>query len=1303
MSTPCWSGAWRGGEDTPTHSPISPSPLTPPHRLPIFPSRSAVNLPTHAPLLAATLALLHRGAAGYSSSSSSVSGLPAAVLATLPVHLRAALADGDGLRVRLLLRLLAAFGGAGVVSPAEVLGQLNLLVRRAAHPPPPSHHATQTSSSASASADDFHREAEFLVYASLAALPWLANTAPGPAGAFGLADTSASAAAADFFAGVRGLVEGPQAQAQAQAHAHAHSPVAHAHALGPALEARALIAARQRAGAASSWIDAPADAAARLGVDLASLSAHPVRRLWSLVSGAVADAEARAGGAAGAVDEDEDVEDVEEGKGHASPYASLAVPSIARPLDDAEVVAALALGAPSSSSSSSSAASSPDADGDASISGAGAAAAGSAPAPAPAAPEPAAEAPPSSSSSSSIMHIPKKKKVDEVDEAARRREAWRAAPASAARPSAIAYRAVHFDAGWRVAGDGEADGHAPLPPAPPAAPLSPAARFHVRPAVQLFGAGGLSSTQAALTHLGLNTPRATPLALWAAREVAHDSIPLFWPLHGECAKRLLFPPMGRGRGAPTPFPSLPIAIEAVLTQSLWLPAPPSPLSSAYFTVLLLDLFREDAAEAASRSSSSSSSASRGPPPATAAAVLGLASRVLFKYAPVLDDTLVDRLATWMAQHISNTSFAWLWKEWEGAAAPAVPLHDPQRRFVSALLSRTFALVGPYHHDAVVASLPPAFVEAGLVPSRVTEAAASRYLEVQPAPQAAAAAAAAAIAAPAPAAATATSSSSSATAAAAADDEALDYGDDSACQGAPSSTAGGAADVTAEEADILRSTAPGAAISHHSLSSGTPTPGMAGAAEEIGPRSGLPSALTAAVASIPAEELDDLAGSSASALRAFAQEALVKLRAKTEDAAMTVWYRGHVEAASTGAGGGREAGISRESFLRAFCHALLVYGRANIRNAFTLFERYHLLLTVGCGVSPPAVRAHTLLGAITSVWSRAPHAVPAIVAAAVDAKVVAPAHVVTFALDPADAKILTDAEGHASSAAAASSLSPAALREHLIPRLSQPATWALFHGALARAEAASHAAGVEVALFRGARVFDAKEEEVAEAVAAERETALVAAGQGAAAAFREAVLAAVAKLARVGRALEAYLSESEATGDAGATAASAEVLRVVLAHGRDVGRRYAAVLATPAGSAAITAALEGTTHLLAAAPHAAHPAHGGAPHVARDGDLTGALLHSLRSYAQPRAAHTPALQRDREAPRPVDVSREPVAHVRPAQQHAYGTALAAAAVAAASSSATNSSEGAHAEHHHHHHHHHDHHHAHKEKLDDDENL
>jgi hypothetical protein len=727
------------------------------------------------------------------------------------------------------------------------------------------------------------------------------------------------------------------------------------------------------------------------------------------------------------------------------------------------------------------------------------------------------------------------------------------APTSTSAPAAIPLVSWSADNGgaaaWavaRAAGEAEAgstdwsiqrtaarlNGAVSLPPLPAAG------RWYVRHHLTLFGPGGLSGSPAVMTALGLDVPAATPLAMWAVREVAADVAALYAPLHAEAAKALLFLPMGRGRDAVTPFSAAPLAVETVLTQMLVLPS--APATPPYSAVLLLGMLRVDA-----DFRGSTAPASQRP-----AAVLALAVRVLWKYLPMLDPALPPRLASWLAHHLSNTRFVWPWKEWAACLGKGVPAWDPHRRFMTMLLSDTFAIIGPWHYDRIVAEVLPAeYAASGLLPAKSTTAAYSHLLS------------------------------------------------------RPEAT--------------LRPSTPAASIPQMGGDEG----GDASAAEADQARRTAPTGPDGDVGGFTAGPATDNA--TVQGTRVAAAALTTALQAKTSAADIAAWLSSSPEA----------AGLSAEERCLAFCHALLLYGSANLRNAATLFERYRELLVDGSAwgfvpleaaaggvihasaphalVRPGTFRsasdmaADVLLASIEAVWWRESNLASAVTGAAVAARVLRPSQVVRHALEPATTLVDRAEEG---TAGAGDQLLPA-LR--LSARLLLPRHWSEAHGTLVRAAAAAHSAAVVLACYRGSAVLDSgprdhpvPEEYEDEAVA--KEAGLRAEAVRCKLEYEEAVLAAVECSVRAARALQAH---EEVSGPAliGTTAPRRELLRLSLGNLRDVARTHVGVVM--GADEALTRILERSTHLLTAA-RLAHAAAGGAAHVP---DLGAAVVHAARAY------------------------------------------------------------------------------------------
>jgi len=560
----------------------------------------------------------------------------------------------------------------------------------------------------------------------------------------------------------------------------------------------------------------------------------------------------------------------------------------------------------------------------------------------------------------------------------------------------------------------------PAPPYPPPLPVS--SQWFIRPPVYLFGAGGLSSTPAALGALKLDSPSVTALSLWALREIVHDTLQLFYPLHTDATNYLVHLPIGVGPASQRPFSPVPIIIEALLTEFLWGCGPPRGLSDTYFSAMLLEMFdpRNDEEGAA--------------PPA-----VGLACRVWFKYLSLIDEASSARLLSWMSHHVSNTKFEWFWKEWEGAlseirtAGESTP--PVQSRALATLLHHTFALIGPFHHHQISSSVFPPLYQAtsGALHEKSTTAAASPFFPSLPP------------AAPPP----------------------------------------------------------------------SVPPSESGAEEPL---------------SVVAEP------SISDPVIILAAQITEKLRAKTEDDEMCKW----LFQVTTGEGALVESTPhalvpSPTLRLTIFSHALLLYGKANLKNAATLFARYANLLKSTVAV-PESVRSHTLLHAMATVWSAAPYLLTSgLVAAAVEAGVVSTVNVVDFLLSPENGG------------------------QH---PLSTPWKALLLHQCLHEASSRVTRGGVRLSLFVGNDILDPRmQEELEEEVAVAREEALRVAVADRSKEYREAGGAAVSGLIKLTKhATVAATGAGSSDGGLG----GGDSLRVSLSHLRRVIKEHWECLVGPGG-------------------------------------------------------------------------------------------------------------------------------------------
>jgi len=616
----------------------------------------------------------------------------------------------------------------------------------------------------------------------------------------------------------------------------------------------------------------------------------------------------------------------------------------------------------------------------------------------------------------------------------------------------------------------------------------------------LFGEGGLSATPVVLRSLQLEGAVGAPLALWCLRDVAHDVLVTYHPFHGDAAAALVALPTGRNRptvangdnpGSPPAAwcaAAVSLGVEAVLMQQLWLPGPP--VEPPFYTLVMLSLIAASTLHGALASNA-----------------IGLAARVLWKFAGALDDGLLPPLAAWMAHHTASTKWAWLWDDWKGALGEGVPAHDAQRRFLTELIQATFALVGPWHYDRIVADTFPSEYRA-ILPANTTTAARFCFDPAAVAPAA-----------------------SEAGATGDGDRDRDERGRDPLV----ADEAGDGSLQDAAEADILRHTGLARARSSGGGSgSGRPalqlvrpdTAAVGDAVMAVLRAKSDAGALAAAVASVDAPTLCDLD-------RLFVT-------------AQCIWW----------------------------------HSRANLKNVTTLLERYRAVLTAPCPlpadagareyVAPAAgalpadeLRAHVVLAALVATWRDAEHVVDAHLEVATGLGIVRPADVVSFALAPVVAAEATAPGG------AAANLADAALP------LSR---WRWARVALAAGAAAARRDAVDLALARGAKVYDAKEEEVEEAVAVSRDAALVAKAGASEATYHAGVEAAL----RVGGALCRGLQVALVSAlDTGAPAGAArEGLRIALAHCRDLLRRHLPVVAALVTSGAAVAAVEASASMVA---------------------------------------------------------------------------------------------------------------------------
>ena len=1255
---------------------------------------SALSLPASVPIISAVVAL----------ASKRVPALAVSVSSLLSDRLSAALTAGNCLQARLLLRFLAGLGACGAIEASAVVTQLQFLLDA----------ASAAVASASDAADDEataqrqRREATALVYLALLTLPYFANKAGTAGAAVGAGNPAVEQALTSLLASAGELVTSlcPSVEQAVQC-------------------ATALTSARQ--AEFEGWLDVSQSKAD--SVPLASLASPPLARLWAAVSAAVKPSAAAADDEDGSAGENGS--GASSGS-TSSRFCGLAAATIARVQDDKEVADALFVKArealppargrgaaraggessfsgprtpaiPQLEDKDKAAAGDDDSAANASTSDAAASsgdAAGSASGDAAMADESSASASSSAEGSSAAaaaavttavaneLTLPVRFKFvvrtnlsSSSSSADDEEDLTGDGAAHASKNSGV--RATVFG----VAASASPDDVALAEPAPLPSTMAPAphltSRWFVKPANTIFGPGGLTSTPAVMRSLQL--AGATSLDLLLVREVASDVIVTYHPFTDATAQALLALPMGpivpvpsafyppSPEGDPRPVPTSPIAVEAILTQMMW-PAPSAPFSTVYYGNLVLNLLKARVPEGGGSSSGSAQ-------PPTVQSVVSIACRALWKYVGLLDEGAVRTLTAWQAFHASHLKWGWMWGDMTSVLAEPSPagggvaVTDPQRRFALGLIERSFALLGPWSYDRVVPDAFKPLISAGLghlLLPKVTEAARSALLLAAASAQPTAASSSATTGpsqpgdevAGAPAAADSASGVTSAT------DTVPPHADVS---DAPAGT-GTATDIIdhemkADEADVLRRTAPGAVTAH---STGA---GEASASSDVSAAATDQTPLGGGAGSGSAEGIPP-------ALARFTGELMAQLRAKADASQLANWMASAHPHSAPGDGASGEL-VTPEQRLLALAHCVLIHGAANYKHASTLLERYRPLLTSVDGLPGHAshalhpaatkaddVRAHIVLSAVEQVWHAAPHQIEALAGLLVDGKIVTSAQVAAFAVSPCVRfpSRHYHVSVHKATAAAPSLTSPAEVTSdlpghHVLHRLIQPRAWALLHSALERASATAQRAAVELAMFRGDKCYDVREEELDADVAEAKEAELVTSARSGADARDAAVGRAVTELVRACRTLEAHIwhlsasSRASSEGDDGAAAstsggssrfgddtpeAAREVLRVALAHLRQVLRSHAHLwspdVSLREGSVTdwqgmLTSALSESTGLLAHTREyqAASSRHGGLSNP--EGDLAAAAVLAARAYVPTGLEVPPSLLRDRSRAQP----------------------------------------------------------------------
>ena len=1119
---------------------------------------SAISLPAQSPLLAAVASFMHK--AEHSKKNIASRGVfSKSLCSALADALVMSLQKGDAQSLRLLLRFLASLGLVHIVSVSTVLEQLTHLVKAASERP--------------------KREARCILYAVLSSLPWLAATSSGPAEHLGLSeedgsghgDSNNSASAIQIlWDEIVSLANGGLLSKGKDA-ASSSSCIA----LSPEHQLPAVPDESGGSCGATQWIDADPDVASRLGVDLSVLIEDPVKTLFDIISETLTAAKVRrkseppnadsvdtldVPGVESSVDvsmKNTDDQDVSSSTLYYSKWSSLAVSTIARPLDDGDVCEALGLSRRQiqlqKEMTDNNKMKNDDLEG-----------------------KEEAESNDKDDIQEEEMKDDEEKeekrslKRKRVDEEGNALSTVVLTPESKILPTSFPLVCYGTERGLSSSSSSSTSS---LPTfyvsykdstsiqTPETAsmalldidnsnnstslPLPLNTRWFIPPRLQLIGQGGLASKAGVLRALKLDGPLVTPLALWAVRELCQDTLILFHPFHSEAAAKLSFFPMGRGRGAPRPFDATPLAVEAVLSQSLWLPGPPKPVGMAYYSVIFHHLFREELAERQLQQSidvgASATTSSYLMVPLT----LQLCCRALFKYLPLLDDSVADRLSSWLAFHTSNLKFelpiSWADKEFLNAISlsSSSKAFDVQHRFASSVVRRAFALVDSWKtHDGLVKILREASPTAyeHLIPTRTTEAAYSPYIQTSSGTQIA-------------------ENSSSSTSSSSTSSETAPPGDTS--------------DSSSSELVPLRS----------SLDS-SPSPS---------PRPSLIS---------------------------FAIEVMTRLRSKpaVDNDAMTLWAFGSASLHNSldsnvallrvfsqcifnyGKANTRNVYVLLRRYAGLLTHGCSIEG------------------------GDDDVRASAILSAATRTWGKASHVLPSVVEAIVDVGIVSPSQVISFAildrpkeemeacdvgsltigfLDPSNENRGAQDEGLSSSSSLSSSSFAIRLCDHR--------TWDIVNATLDRARAAANAAGVSVNLSISGGVYDPSEAAKNEAEVEARTSSLIESAKKSANEFLAAFISSLHSGLTVAHSLQRIVTNEVESHSEDEVACAKEVLRVTLSRLRDISRRHAEALS---GSVRAKAAVNGLGASLSSGDR------GGAPGALLLAIASGAYEVVARSEKEP---------------------------------------------------------------------------------------
>jgi MIF4G like len=671
--------------------------------------------------------------------------------------------------------------------------------------------------------------------------------------------------------------------------------------------------------------------------------------------------------------------------------------------------------------------------------------------------------------------------------------------------------------------------------------------YHVKAGLQLFGpGGGLSSTPAVMGALQLSSLNA--LSLWCLRDVCSDLVVSYHPFQQETAQALLHLPFGPSIGGrlhpyqrdhQQPFGLVVVALEAILSQML--EPQGSPFPEPYYSLVIINILAQEAA-----ATPSSDLGTR---------ALGMAARVLWKFLYSLDDSLLPRIAVWVSHHVSCTRWEWIWEEWAtsltadedgsssgassssaaaGGGGPSGAPKEAQKRLMHSLLQRTFALVGPWHYERVVKErFPSSLVEGGFIPPPQGQAASSIFFpEITIADENAA-----------------KSLSASGAEGGGSSTSLMDSA------GSSSSASSSADSATAEQqaADTL-------AVESFLRKTSKESPGLYGG-----------------------HLLD---ASSIQGCRSYAAAVMAQMRARLDASQMKQWLTtgsddeggGGLDAAKLA--GLQDASANTTRFL-VFCHSLLLYAKANMRNTRIILERYKQILVepeeAGFGSMAGSAGADVILDAVSQVWSKHRYLGNTTITDLVELEIVTIGQVVRHALKLSafDLEKATSAASPASSypsavASSGVSLTASSALTLFTDRSLLLDVWELIERLLLHSRDNAHRARAELSLFLGAKPYDLKDEELDEDVAAGKEAALrhTARKLYYRTYLEDGLRATLGACSDLCRLLQKHLEVSVAAAGGGSSAAGSsgalgpqqtkavrEALRVALAHMRSIVRAH----------------------------------------------------------------------------------------------------------------------------------------------------